>query len=44
VSAAISLDVGEDIGLVVAGLLGTALLVWRDHRAVGGGVLRQRAV
>jgi hypothetical protein len=44
VSAAISLDVGEDIGLVVAGLLGTALLFWRDHRAVGGGVLRQRAV
>jgi hypothetical protein len=44
VSAAISLDVGEDIGLVVAGLLGTALLLWRDHLAVGGGVLPQRAV
>jgi hypothetical protein len=44
VSAAISLDVGGDIDLVVAGLLSTALLLWRDHRAVGGGVLRQRAV
>ena len=30
--------------LTAAGLLGTALLLWRDHRAVGGGVLRQRAV
>jgi hypothetical protein len=27
-----------------AGLLGTALLLWRDHRAVGGGVVRPRAV
>jgi hypothetical protein len=44
VSAAIALDVGEDLGLVVAGLLATALLLWRDHRAVGGGVLRQRPV
>jgi hypothetical protein len=44
VSAAISLDVGGDIDLVVAGLLSTALLLWRDHRAIGGGVLRQRAV
>jgi hypothetical protein len=44
VSAAISLVVGEDFGLVVAGLLGTALLLWRDHLAVGGGVLPQRAV
>jgi hypothetical protein len=44
VSAAISLGIREDLGLVVAALLGTALLVWRDRRAVGGGVLRQRAV
>jgi len=44
VSAAISLDVGEDLGLVVVGLLGTALLVWRDRRAVGGSVLRHRPV
>ena len=44
VSAAISLDIGEDLGLVVAGLLGTALLLGRDHRVVGGGVLRQRPV
>jgi hypothetical protein len=44
VSAAISLDRGEDLGLVVAALLGTALLLWRNHRAVGGGVLRPRSV
>lgn len=43
VSAAIALDIGEDLGLVAAGLLGTSLLLWRDHRAAGGGVLRQRA-
>jgi hypothetical protein len=44
VSAAISLGIREDLGLVVAALLGTALLVCRDDRAVGGGVLRQRTV
>ena len=44
VSAAISLDVGEDLGLVVAGLLGTAMLLWRDGRTVGNGALRQRPV
>jgi hypothetical protein len=43
-SAAISLDVGEDIGLVVAGPLATALLLWRDRGAIAGGVLRQRPV
>jgi hypothetical protein len=43
-SAAISLDVGEDVGLAVAGLVGTAMLLWRDHRAVGGGRLRRRFV
>jgi hypothetical protein len=44
VSAAISLGVGEDIGLAVAGVLATVLLLWRDHAAVGGGILRQRSV
>jgi hypothetical protein len=32
-SAAVSLGVREDFGLVIAGLLGTALIVWRDRRA-----------
>jgi hypothetical protein len=43
-SAAILLGIGEDFGLVVAGLLGTALLLWRDRTAVGGSILRQRPV
>jgi hypothetical protein len=34
VSAAVTLGIGEDLGLVVAGLLGTGLLLWRDHQAV----------
>jgi hypothetical protein len=33
-SAAVSLGIAEDLGLVVAGLLGTALLLWRDHQAM----------
>jgi hypothetical protein len=44
VSATVSLGMREDLGLVLAALLGTALLLWRDHRAVWGGVLRQRPV
>jgi hypothetical protein len=30
VSAAISLGIQEDLGLLIAGLIGTALVVWRD--------------
>jgi len=33
-SAALSLGVREDIGLLVAGLLSVGLLFWRDHAAV----------
>jgi uncharacterized protein DUF6064 len=40
VSAAISLGIGEDFGLLVAGILGTTLLLWRDHEVVE---LRRRA-
>jgi uncharacterized protein DUF6064 len=32
VSAAMTVGMGEDLGLVVAGLLGTALLLRRDHQ------------
>ena len=33
-SAALSLGIREDFGLLVAGLLGTAIVLWRDaHRA-----------
>jgi hypothetical protein len=31
VMAALSLGIREDVGLLVAGLLGTALLLWRDR-------------
>ena len=34
-TAALTLGTREDTGLLVAGLLGTALLVWRDHRREG---------
>ena len=42
VSATISLGIREDLGLVVAALLGTALLVWRDRRTGWGGALRRQ--
>jgi hypothetical protein len=32
VSAALALGIREDLGLLMAGLVGTALLVWRDRR------------
>jgi len=31
--AALSLGIREDFGLLVAGALGTVLLIWRDRRA-----------
>jgi Family of unknown function (DUF6064) len=41
-SAAFTLGIYEDIGLPIAGVLGTALLVWRDGRGIGGAALRRR--
>jgi hypothetical protein len=40
--AALSLGIYEDIGLLVAGLLGVGLLIWRDRRAVTPRGLRER--
>jgi hypothetical protein len=36
-TAALSLGIREDIGLLVAGVLGVALLLWRDHTAIHTG-------
>jgi hypothetical protein len=41
-SAAFTLGIYEDIGLPIAGVLGTALLLWRDGRGIGTRVLRRR--
>jgi hypothetical protein len=41
-SAALSLGIREDFGLPVAGVLGTVLILWRDHRTGRGVVLRRR--
>ena len=41
-SAAFTLGIYEDIGLPIAGVLGTALLLWRDGRSIGTRVLRRR--
>lgn len=41
-SAAFTLGIYEDIGLPIAGVLGTALLVWRDGQGIGGAALRRR--
>ena len=42
VSAAVSLGIKEDLGLVVAALLGTALLIWRDRPTGWVGALRRK--
>lgn len=42
VSAAISLGIREDVGLLIAGLLGTGLLTWRDRRSAMPSELRRR--
>jgi hypothetical protein len=39
-SAALSMGIREDVGLTIAGVLGTALIVWRDRRPGWGGALR----
>jgi len=41
-SAAFTLGIYEDIGLPIAGVLGTTLLLWRDGRSIGREVLRRR--
>jgi hypothetical protein len=41
--AALQFGMGEDVGLLVAGLLGTALLVWRDLHATPAGMRRSVA-
>ena len=40
--AALSLGIREDIGLLIAGLLGTALLIWRDGRTVASSARQER--
>lgn len=40
--AALSLGIREDVGLLIAGLLGTALLARRDCRATVSGTLDER--
>jgi hypothetical protein len=42
VSAAVTLGIREDTGLLVAGVVGAALLLWRDRRPMPGADLTAR--
>lgn len=44
ISAPLNFGIYEDFGLVAAGVVGTALLMWRDHRVAARPVLQPHAI